>query len=138
MADRKGIEEPTKLEKAEGDTTSSDNDQLVRTVPGTDVGGHDTAGVDGETRTERSGDILGTPNVAPSDNTKKNREQTLAQTDFVTKEVDRANREDLPRLGGEAAPGDWEAIEGGPPEFLADGTHVIGPKAAPKAEDKDK
>jgi hypothetical protein len=108
-----------------------DNDQLIPTVPGTDVGGHDTAGVDGKKRTERSGEILGTPDEEPSKATKDAREQTLEQSDFITQEVDRANREDLPRLGGDTGPGSWKAIKGGPPEFLA-GAHVIGPKEADK------
>lgn len=127
MADNKSIEDKTKLEKAEGDTKSSSNDQLVRTIPGTDVGGHDTAGVDGETRTERPGDLLGTPNVEESKTTKSNRETATEQSDFIAEEVDRANREDLPRLGGEDGPNAWKPIKGGPPEFLA-GAKIIGPK----------
>jgi hypothetical protein len=115
--------------KAEKSLEPSDNnDQLIRTVPGTDVGGHDTAGVDGEARTERPGEILGTPNAQASDATTKAREQALEQSDFVASEVDRANREDLPRLGGDTGPDQWKAIEGGPPEFLS-GAKVIGPKA---------
>jgi hypothetical protein len=108
-----------------------DNDQLVPTVPGTDIGGHDTAGVDGEKRTERKGEILGTPNSEPSKGTVDARKQAVDQADFVTKEVDRANREDLPRLGGDTGPDNWKPIEGGPPEFLA-GAKVIGPKAEEK------
>lgn len=107
-----------------------DNDQLVQTVPGTDIGGHDTAGVDGEKRTERKGEILGTPNSKETDNQKKNREQAVDQADFVQQEVDRANREDLPRLGGDTGPDNWKPIKGGPPEFLA-GAHVIGPPDKP-------
>lgn len=80
---------------------SKDNDQLVRTVPGTDVGGHDTAGVDGEPRTERSGDILGTPDPDTAPAVRTARERELARADHVQAEVDRANREDLPKLGGE-------------------------------------
>jgi hypothetical protein len=114
MADDKGME------------PASNNDQLIRTVPGTDVGGHDTAGVDGEKRTERKGEILGTPNEKPSEKTTKAREQAVDQADFVTQEVDRANREDLPRLGGDTGPDSWKPIKGGPPEFLS-GAHVIGP-----------
>lgn len=128
--ERKSIEDKTKLEKAEGDTTASENDQLIRTVPGTDVGGHDTAGVDGETRTERPGDILGTPNVEPSKAAKDARAITQEQSDFVTREVDRNNREVLPKLGGDADQGSWKAEEGGVPSFLADGTHLITPKDA--------
>ena len=116
--ERKGIEEKTKLEKASGEHESSSNDQLVRTVPGTDVGGHDTAGVDGEKRTERPGDLLGTPNVEPSKATITAREVAISQADHVAKEVDRANREDLPRLGGDEAPSGWEPVKGGPPGFL--------------------
>ena len=98
----------------------SDNDQLIRTVPGTDVGGHDTAGTDGETRTERPGAILGTPNSQPGQRTLDARNIAQNQSDFVTQEVDRANREDLPRLGGEAEAGNWKAEKGGPPSSLAD------------------
>lgn len=127
----KSIEDKTKLEKAEGSTEATPNDQLVRTVPGTDVGGHDTAGVDGETRTERAGDILGTPNVEPSQATRRARDLTNERSDFVTQEVDRANREDLPRLGGDATAEDWKPEPGGPPEFLA-GARIIQPKDTDK------
>ena len=79
-----------------------DNDQVVRTIPGTDLGGHDTSGVDGKERTERSGEILGTPD--PDSSTEKHtadaRARTTERTDYVTAEVDRANREELPKLGG--------------------------------------
>lgn len=95
------------------------NDQIVRTVPGTDVGGHDTSGVDGEKRTERAGEILGTPDAAPSDSTVDARELEGKRTDFVTAEVDRTNREVLPKLGGPAAPEEWKAEKGGVPEFIA-------------------
>lgn len=94
------------------------NDQLIRTVPGTDVGGHDTAGTDGETRTERPGAILGTVNQAPDAADVDARNVTQEQSDFITAEVDRANREDLPRLGGNAEASGWEAVKGGSPEFL--------------------
>lgn len=81
---------------------SGNNDQLIRTVPGTDIGGHDTAGVDGETRTERPGEILGTPN--PDAGTVKHtadaREHEEKRGDYVRDQVDKANREDLPKLGG--------------------------------------
>jgi len=111
--------------------SASNNDQLVRTVPGTDVGGHDTAGVDGEKRTERPGELLGTPNSEASDNTKKARETAVSQADHIAKSVDFTNREVLPRLGGEAAAEEWEADEPGVPEFLA-GAKIIKPKAAEK------
>lgn len=97
---------------------SKDNDQVVPAVPGTNVGGHDTSGVDGAKRTERSGELLGTPDVEEGRFTEAHREQTIEQADFVAKEVDRANREDLPRLGGETIPDDWKAEKGGSPEFL--------------------
>jgi hypothetical protein len=106
---------------------SKGNDQLVPTVPGTDVGGHDTAGVDGKERTERSGEILGTVDHETPKETKAARELETERTDFVTKEVDRANREDLPKLGGPNAAENWEAIEGGPPESIS-GAKVIGPR----------
>lgn len=106
---------------------SKGNDQVVPAVPGTNVGGHDTSGVDGDKRTERSGELLGTPDHETSATTKAARELTTDQADFVAKEVDRANREDLPRLGGENGPSNWTPEEGGPPEFLANGAHVIRP-----------
>ena len=108
---------------------AKDNDQLVPTVPGTDVGGHDTAGVDGKKRTERSGDVLGTPDREPDRATQTQRELETERADFVTAEVDRANREDLPRLGGPNAPEEWEAEKGGPPEFLAN-ARIIAPRPA--------
>lgn len=100
------------------DAEATPNDQLVRTVPGTDVGGHDTAGTDGEKRTERAGDLLGTVNREPGRATTDARQLETDRADFVAKEVDRANREDLPRLGGQNAPENWEPEEGGSPEFL--------------------
>jgi hypothetical protein len=85
------------------------NDQLVRTVPGTDVGGHDTAGVDGKERTERSGELLGTPDLTPDvkRQSAKARELEERKSDYVREEVDRANREDLPKLGGNVEDG-WK------------------------------
>jgi len=102
------------------------NDQVVPTVPGTDVGGHDTAGVDGEKRTERSGELLGTPDHETPKETAAARELEVDRDTFVAKEVDRANREDLPRIGGAAGPSGWKPEKGGSPEFLAPhGAHIV-------------
>ena len=82
---------------------SSDNDQLIRTVPGTDVGGHDTAGTDGQKRTERAGQILGTPNpdAETARETEKHRKAEEERSLSVVEAVDKANREELPKLGGQ-------------------------------------
>lgn len=75
---------------------------VIPTMPGTHVGGHDVQGADGEKRTDRPGEILGT--VAESKADAKRREDNhakqTAKEDYVTEEVDRANREELPLLGG--------------------------------------
>lgn len=84
---------------------------VVPSVPGTFVGGHDIQGTDGKTRTDRPGEILGT--VALTDTQEKkiktNAARESERADFVTSEVDRANREDLPKLGGDADDDGWEA-----------------------------
>lgn len=71
---------------------------VVPMEPGTIVGSRDQQGTDGTTRTDRPGEILGTPVTNESRAEARAREQK--RTDFVTAEVDRANREELPRLGG--------------------------------------
>lgn len=109
---------PMKAAKVEKVEKATSNDQLVRSVPGTDVGGHDTAGVDGKARTERPGAILGTVNSDPDAHDVAARATEMERSDFVTAEVDRANREDLPRLGGNVDAGEWKAVKGGSPEFL--------------------
>lgn len=102
---------------------------VIPTVPGTFVGGHDVQGTDGKERTDRPGDILGTPVDEPTAHDTRARKQTEDQTDFVTKEVDRNNREVLPLLGGPNAEAlGWEPEEGGVPEFIA-GARTIKPKA---------
>lgn len=84
---------------------------VVPAVPGTFVGGHDVQGTDGTTRTDRPGEILGTPALTDAQESRNttNRERETARADFVTAEVDRANREDLPKLGGDAADDGWKA-----------------------------
>jgi hypothetical protein len=91
-----------------------DNDQLVRIIPGTDLGGHDTAGVDGKKRTERSGEILGTPNpdAETKRETEKHREEEEERTRTIVEAVDKANREELPKLGGQTNPALPESIGG--------------------------
>jgi hypothetical protein len=84
--------------------TKGNNDQLTQGVPGTDVGGHDSAGTDRQTRTERPGQMLGTPNPDAEAVSRRETAQELedARSEFVRQEVSRANREDLPKLGGDA------------------------------------
>jgi len=82
---------------------------VVPTVPGTFVGGHDLQGTDGTVRTDRPGEILGTP-VTTSDQAKSRaeaREFETAKADAQTEAVDRNNREVLPLLGGRN-PDNWE------------------------------
>jgi hypothetical protein len=76
---------------------------VVPMEPGTIVGSRDVQGTDGTTRTDRPGEILGTPaprTAADEALRNKGRAQATAKTDHMTAEVDRANREELPRLGG--------------------------------------
>lgn len=81
---------------------------VVVTVPGTIVGSHDLQGTDGEERTDRPGEILGTPADTGENTTRGDaRAKEMARTDYVTSEVDRANREELPKLGGNVAD-TWE------------------------------
>lgn len=72
------------------------------TQPGTIVGSHDLQGTDGTERTDRPGEILGTPMVsaASADRLATSRAREAARADHITAEVDRANREELPTLGG--------------------------------------
>lgn len=69
-------------------------------VEGTYIGAHDNQGTDGETRTDRPGEILGT---VIADAKAEARTTELAKHDYVRAEVDRANREELPKLGGDIA-----------------------------------
>lgn len=84
----------------EGNTDVPAGLDVVPSVPGTYVGGHDMQGADGTVRTDRPGEILGTP--IPSESRKAARDNAIAKTDYVTSEVDRANREELPLLGGDS------------------------------------
>lgn len=93
-----------------GDVTDvPDGLDVVPSVPGTYVGGHDMQGGDGTTRTDRPGEILGTP--IPDDSRTAARDKETAKHDHVRSEVDRANREELPRLGG-ASDDTWEPTKG--------------------------
>lgn len=100
----------TKAAKDAADVTEiPEGMDVAVTVPGTIVGSHDLQGTDGEERTDRPGEILGTP--APSNTTEARtaaREREQQRSDYVTSEVDRANREELPKLGGDQAD-TWEA-----------------------------
>lgn len=89
----------------EGNTDVPAGLDVVPSVPGTYVGGHDLQGTDGKVRTDRPGEILGTP--VPSASRTEARAHEMAKADYVTSEVDRANREELPRLGGTVDDG-WE------------------------------
>jgi hypothetical protein len=80
------------------------------TMPGTIVGSHDLQGTDGTERTDRPGEILGTPIVDDAERATANREREAKRSDYVTSEVDRANREELPKLGGPVDDG-WEPGE---------------------------
>jgi hypothetical protein len=83
---------------------------VIPTVPGTYVGGHDVQGADGKPRTDRPGAILGTP--ITDDETKARgaeaRDKETEKHDYVREAVDRNNREVLPLLGGPVQD-DWEA-----------------------------
>ena len=83
---------------------------VIPTVPGTIVGAHDVQGVDGETRTDRPGEILGTPAETPENVKRRETAADIetARADHVREEVDRANREELPKLGGDAPAENWE------------------------------
>ena len=70
------------------------------TQPGTIVGSHDLQGTDGTERTDRPGEILGTPILDNEKRAKETREREKQRADYATSEVDRANREELPKLGG--------------------------------------
>lgn len=100
---------------------------VIPTVPGTFVGGHDVQGADGKPRDDRPGEILGTPAGESTDRDRSARELETERADFTAREVDRNNREVLPLLGGDT-PEPWEAEEGGVPEFVQN-ARTIGPKA---------
>lgn len=74
---------------------------VVPVEPGTIVGARDLQGTDGETRTDRPGELLGTP--IPDESRADARAREEARGDYVREEVDRANREELPKLGGPVA-----------------------------------
>ena len=100
---------------------------VIPTVPGTFVGGHDVQGADGVPRTDRPGEILGSPAGESTKSDTNAREVELARTDFVTQEVDRNNRDVLPLLGGAADTTGWKAEKGGVPEFIGN-AKTITPK----------
>jgi hypothetical protein len=78
---------------------------VIPTVPGTYVGGHDVQGADGTARTDRPGEILGT--AVADDSRAAPRDKEQAKHDYVREAVDRNNREVLPLLGGAVEDG-WE------------------------------
>jgi hypothetical protein len=77
------------------------------TMPGTIVGSHDLQGTDGTERTDRPGEILGTPVPHSDQRAQDAKDREAARADAVTAAVDKANREDLPKLGGPIDDG-WE------------------------------
>lgn len=81
---------------------------VVPMEPKTEVGGRDMQGADGKTRTDRPGEILGTPAHNDEEGrAAESREREAKRADYITAEVDRANREELPKLGGPVDDG-WE------------------------------
>lgn len=111
----------------EGSVDLPEGLDVIPTVPGTFVGGHDVQGADGKPRDDRPGEILGTPAGESTVHDRTARETEIEKSDFVTAEVDRNNREVLPLLGGPNDEEKWEAEEGGVPEFIAN-ARTINPK----------
>jgi hypothetical protein len=98
---------------------------VIPTVPGTYVGGHDVQGTDGKPRTDRPGEILGT---AVADDTRAaSRDAETAKHDYVREAVDRNNREVLPLLGGPVQD-DWQP----------DGEAIVEPPAGIEPRDGDR
>jgi len=77
---------------------------------GTVVGSQDAQGTGGSERTERPGDVLGTPDpgAVSAAGIEAARAAEAAKQAYVAAAVDRANREELPRLGG-AVVDEWAA-----------------------------
>lgn len=96
-----------------GETDVPSGLDVVPMEPGTIVGSRDQQGTDGTTRTDRPGEILGTP-VATDARTDARRREAQ-RSDYITSEVDRANREELPRLGGTVDDG-WQPGDATPSE----------------------
>lgn len=120
MAKAKGIEDVTDVPEGL---------DVVPTVPGTFVGGHDLQGTDGVPRTDRPGEILGTP-VTTGDQAKTReeaRKHEAEKADAQTEAVDRNNREVLPLLGGKN-PDNWEKSD----------IKVEVPESVRPAKDRDK
>lgn len=71
-------------------------------VPGTFMGAHDLQGTDGEKRTDRPGELLGTAVTDKESGDIRDRARKLAAAGekAMTEAVDKANREELPKLGG--------------------------------------
>ena len=71
------------------------------------VGAHDPINPEGEPRTERPGEILGSAPETP-EHIVEGQQVNDDQADLVTKAVDNANRYALPKLGGNVE-NTWEA-----------------------------
>jgi hypothetical protein len=86
---------------------------VIPTVPGTYVGGHDVQGADGTPRSDRPGEILGTPaklDAGTASHQAAARDKETAKHDHIVEAVDRNNREVLPLLGGDIDDA-WEPTE---------------------------
>jgi hypothetical protein len=73
---------------------------VVPMEPGTIVGGRDLQGADGTPRTDRPGEILGTPVEDDAQRRLDAAQRETDRADFQTQEVDWTNRNELPLLGG--------------------------------------
>jgi hypothetical protein len=91
-----------KSKNAASVTDTPEGLDVAVTQPGTIVGSHDLQGTDGTERTDRPGEILGTPVLTPAneERARSTREREEKRASYIASEVDRANREELPKLGG--------------------------------------
>lgn len=100
-----------KADKGEQAADAAGLDIGAAPVPGTFMGAHDLQGTDGETRTDRPGELLGTAvsgDKAADDHRDRARDQAARRGKLMADAVDKANREELPKLGGA---GDLDAAE---------------------------
>lgn len=117
----------------EGNTDVPAGLDVVPSVPGTYVGGHDMQGADGTVRTDRPGEILGS--TIPKEYRTGARAKDAERSDYVTSEIDRANREELPLLGGTADDG-WEPgdSKGSKAKTAATAARTTNPAPVARAE----
>lgn len=71
-------------------------------VPGTFMGAHDKQGTDGTARTDRPGQQLGSAVTDKESDDIRDRAAAVAakRAELMAAAVDKANREELPKLGG--------------------------------------